>query len=127
MRNLLDRVFSNRKAAIIAPLVTAAVMYLLFLLFGQGEDKVNLLLELLLVSVIWYWGVYFIFWIQTKNSSCPEWFLDWSELLALAVFGLGAVNFGVQFLFHMAGNFAPSLCPAIITWSAIALVHGKRK
>lgn len=111
----------------IAPLITAAVMYLLFLLFGQGEDKRNLLLALPFVSVIWYWGVYFIFRIQTKNPSCPEWFFNLAELMVLVVFGLGSVSFGFQFIVNMAHNFAPTLCPAIITWSAVALVHGKRK
>lgn len=126
MRELLDRIFFNRKAAIIAPLVTAVVMYLLFVLFGHVENKLNWVLMVPVVSVIWYWGVYFIFRIQTKNSSCPGWFFDLVELTVLAVFGLGAVSFGLQFLVNMSHNFAPSLCPAIITWSAVALVHGKR-
>lgn len=127
MRKLLDRIFSNRKAAIIVPLVTAAVMYLLFVLFGQGADKMELLLVVPFVSVFWYGGVYFIFWIQTKNPACLEWFFDFAELMALVVFGLGSVSFGLQFLVNMANNFVFSLCPGIITWSAIALVHGKRK
>lgn len=127
MKKLLDRIFTYRKAAIIAPLVTAAVVYLLFALFGQAADKMAWILLIPVVTAFWYGGVCLVFWVQIKNPSCPGWFLDLVELLVLAVFGLGAVSFGLRFLVNMAHNFTPTLCPGIITWSAIALIHGKRK
>ena len=127
MRNLLDRLLSNRRASIIWPLVTAAAMYLLFVLFGQGENKMEWLILVPLVSLFWYWGVYFVFWIQLKNPMCPEKFLDFVELTALLFFGAGAVWFMLIFLLNPATGFIPTLCPAIITWSSIALLHGKRQ
>lgn len=127
MRNLLDRLFSNRKAAIIVPIITAAVMYLLFVLFGQVEDKINWIWMIPIFSAICYGSGYFVLWIQLKNPFCSDWFLDLAELLCLAVFGLGAVSFMLRFLVNMATGFVPMLCPAILTWSAVALVDGKRK
>lgn len=109
------------------PLITAAALYLLFLLFGQDVNKQNLLLIVPIVSIVWYWGVYLVLHIQVNNTSCPDWFLDLIELLSLAVFGIGSLVGCLQYFTNIAGNFPPFLCPSIITWSAIALLHGKRK
>ena len=127
MKKLLDKIFANRRAAIVAPLLTAALMYLLYVLFGQAEDKANWLIKTPIISLIAYGGVYFVLWLQIKNPACPEGFLNFMELMALLVFGLGAVIFGVQFFMNIASGFTPTLCIAIISWSAVALVHGKRK
>lgn len=127
MRSILDRLFTNCRVAIIAPLVTAVVMYLLFVLFGQVENKLNWVLMVPVGSVIWYGALYFALRILVKFPSCPAWLLDILELAALAVYGYGAVSLGVQFLMNMALNFEPSFCTSIISWSAIALFHGKRK
>ena len=127
MRKLLDKMLANRSVAIVAPLVTAALMYLLYVLFGQAEDKANWLIMTPIISLIAYVGIYFVLWLQIKNPSCTEGFLNFLELMVLLVFGLGAVIFGVQFLMNLASGFTPSLCIGIISWSAIALVHGKRK
>lgn len=126
MRNILDHIFSNRRAAIIAPLITAVVMYLLFVLFGQGEDKQALVLAIPVYSALCYGATFVVFWLQVKNPVCPDWFLDFVELMCLAVFGVGAVVFILRFFVNMDTGFAPTLCPCILTWSAVALVEGKR-
>lgn len=126
MRKLLDKMFANQKAAIVAPLITAGVMYLLYVLFGQGNDKVNWLIMTPIISLIAYVSVYFVLWLQIKNPSCPQGFLNFLEWMVLLVFGLGAVVFGVQFLMNLESGFTPALCVEIVSWSAIALVHGKR-
>lgn len=127
MRKLLDKMFADRKAAIVVPLVTATVVFLLYVLFGQAEDKVNWLIMTPIISLIAYAGVYFVLWLQIKNPSCSEGFLNFMELMVVLVFGLGAVIFGVQFLMNLASGFTPALCIGIISWSAVALAHGKRK
>ena len=44
MRKLLDRLFFRRKLSIILPLATAALFYLLFIVFGEEENKAFLVL-----------------------------------------------------------------------------------
>ena len=126
MRNLLDRIFANRRVSVVAPIICAAVFYLLFVLFGQVEDKLNWMWLVPVVSVLWYGGAYFVFWIQIKNPLCSDGFLDFFELVCLFVFGISAVLFSLRFLLNMAGGFVPSLCPGVLTLSVVALVDKKR-
>ena len=44
MRKLLDKMFENKKLSLIIPIVTALLIYLLFVLFGTAEDKTNLII-----------------------------------------------------------------------------------
>ena len=126
MRNLLDRIFSNRRVSVVAPMIAAAVFYLLFVLFGQIDDKLNWMWLIPFISALWYGGVYFVFWIQMRNPLCPDGFLDFFELACFAAFGIASVFFAFRFFVNMAGGFAPTLCPAIITLSVVALVDKKR-
>ncbi len=126
MRSLLDRIFVNRRLSVVAPIIAAAVFYLLFVLFGQVDDKLNWMWSIPVVSVLWYGGAYFVFWIQIKNPLCSDGFLDFFELVCLFVFGFGAVLLALRFLLNIADGFAPSLCPGILSLSVVALVDKKR-
>lgn len=126
MRDLLDRLLAKRRLSLYLPLVIAAALYVLFVLFGQAEDKMQLLWGAPLMAVIWYLGVCFVLGFQTKNPFGSEKLLDFMELAMLLFFGFGAAVFTLRFLVNMAYGFAPTLCGTVVTWSAVTLVHGRR-
>lgn len=126
MRSLLDRLFFNYRMAIVSPLIAAAAFYLLFVLFGQAEDKITWIWLIPVLSAFWYGGAYLVFWIQVKNPLCSDSFLDFFELLCFAMFGLGSASMALRFIFNVTTGFVPTLCPGILTLSVIALVDKRR-
>lgn len=121
MRKLLDRLFFRRKLSIILPLATAALFYLLFIVFGEEENKAFLVLATPLLSLLWFWGTFLVLYIQVKNPSCPEWFLNTFEVMTLLAFGSAAVFTGVGFLMNLKEGFSPAICLGMITWSSLSL------
>ena len=126
MRKLLDKMFGNKKISLIIPITTALFMYLLFVFFGTAEDKTNMIIMTPVVSVFWFFGVFFIIFIQVKNPSCPEWFLNIFELSATIFFGIYAITGIVSFLFGGFQNFNYGLCLGLVTYSAVSWAHSKR-
>ena len=102
MRKILDALFRHRKPAMVIPVLVAAVVYLLFLLFGNAADDLRTLIMTPILSALWFFGVFFIVYIQVKNASCPEWFLNLLELLVTVLPGLYAV---IGTVFFVAGEF----------------------
>lgn len=124
---MLDKLFANTKLSIAIPLLTALVVYLLFAVFGTAEDKINRLIASPIVMAIWFWGVFFILYIQVKNPSCPERFLNVFELLAVVFFGAFAIIDTVSFFISGCQNYNLSIGLGLITFSAISFVHSKRE
>ena len=128
MRNILDKLFENKKLAMLIPIITAAVVYLLFVLFGKGEDKLNLVITIPIVCVFWFFGVFLIFLMQVKNAMCPEKFLDFFELLVTV--GCGAYSIIGALAFIIGGcqsSVVIVICATMISHSSIAWAHSKRK
>lgn len=74
MRKFLDKIFENKKLSILVPLISAVIVYLLFVLFGISEDKLRLIIITPILSAFWLFGVFVVIYIQVKNKICPEWF-----------------------------------------------------
>lgn len=126
MRKLLDKMFYNKKLSLIIPIVIALFIYLLFVIFGTAENKTNLMIATPIVSVIGFFGIFLVIFIQVKNSICPAWFLNLFELLAIIIFGFYAVIGAILFIIGGFQNFNVGICLGFITYSAISLAHNKR-
>ena len=126
MRKTLDAMFANKKLSILIPLLSAAAVYLLFLLFGMSDEKINILLRTPFLSAFWFFGCFFIVFVQVKNSSCPEWFLNLAELLFTIVPGIYSVIGAVFFVISGFQNFNEGMCLGMVTYSAVCWAHSKR-
>ena len=126
MRKILDKLFENKKLAFWLPIAFATLVYLLFLLFGTAEDKNELLIAIPVVTIFWLFGSFLVVFVQVKNPRCPEWFLNFGELLFTVVFvGYSIID---VFTFIISGfqNFSPMICAGIVTYSSISWAHNKR-
>ena len=89
--------FQNKKLSILIPIFTSTLLYLLFIIFGVSEDKMNIIIATPIAAAFWFFGVFFVIYIQVKNSNCPEGFLNFIEQLLIysgAFFGFsGKVPF----------------------------------
>lgn len=126
MRKILDKLFGNKKLSLIIPFAIALLMYLLFVLFGTVQDKVNLMITTPIVSVVGFFGIFLVVFIQVKNPMCPEWFLNLYELLATIIFGIYAIVGAVSFVASGFQNFNIGICLGFVTYSAISWAHSKR-
>ena len=125
LRHVLDKLHGSKWARII-PILTAVVMYILFLIFGAPEQKLFLAIAAPVMSAIWYAGVYFILYFQFKNPMCSSKVLDLFMLLPTLMFGLSAFSLLITFLSDLQYGFTIGLMLTLVTWSAISLVYSKR-
>ena len=122
MRKILDTLFHNKKLSIGIPILIATVLYLLFIVFGMAEDKINLMITTPIVSIVVFFGVFALVLVQIKNTLCPAWFLNLFEFL-LVVF---AVVQTISFVMSGFQNFTPMLCLGPVFFSAVSWAHSKR-
>ena len=126
MRRILDSIFKNKMDKFFVPISMAIMAYVVFLIFGPAEDKIQLAIITPIVSVIWFFGVFGVIYFQVKNPRCPEWFLNLLEFLLFAIFGFYAVIGCVQFAASGLQTFNLGICPGFVTVSAVYWAHSKR-
>lgn len=68
MRRALNIMFKNKKLAIAVPIFLAAGIYLLSLLPIEGEKQTELAAEVPILSVAWFFGVFFVIYILQKMN-----------------------------------------------------------
>ena len=118
--------FANKELSLIIPMAIALFMYLLFVLFGTSADKTNLMMATPIVSVIVFFGIFLVVFIQVKNSMCPEWFLNLFELMAAIIFCIYAIIGALSFLISGFQNFNIGICLGFVSYSSISWAHSKR-
>lgn len=126
MRRILDKMF-EKKITISIPIIFSLFLYLLYILFGTGDEKNNMILLLPLMGVFWYFGVFFVIYIQIKNPLCPEKTLDFFELVSAFFFGIGSIVYVIIFFVSKMQIYAGVMAPiACLSFSAISFAHSKR-
>ena len=126
MRKILDKMFANKKLSLIIPMAIALLIYLLFILFGTSANKTNLIIVTPIVSVIGFFGIFLVVFIQVKNSICPEWFLNLFELMATIIFSIYAIIGAFSLVISGFQNFNVGICLGFVSYSAISWAHSKR-
>lgn len=124
---VLERIYANKKLTILGPLVLAAAVLLLFLIFGQTPDKMILIQKTLIASVFMYFGTLLVLGIQIFNSMCSPGFMDGSILFLTSFLGLASVFTLVTDLLHLNDGFDPGHAVPFVMLSAIALIQSRRK
>ena len=126
MRAVLDRLFYHRKLSIIIPWVTVGLVCFLFLLFGSAENKGSTLMAMLIVTVFWFFGTFFMILFLIKVTSAPGWFLNLFSLAATIFFvGCGIIE-TISFVFSGFETLNPATCAGLITYAAVSWAHNRR-
>lgn len=126
MRRIVNLLHDSKWARIV-PVIVAAAMYLLFLIFGSAEMKAELGLLTPFIAFVAYWGIFFVVWVQVRNPMCPAGYLNFCLLLFTFFFTSGSLMIIVPFLADMSNGFSPMCCVGPLAWSALSLAHSKRK
>jgi len=126
LRKILDKMFGNKKTSIIIPILVSVLFYLLFVIFGVAEDKMNIIISTPIASVFWFFGIFFIVYIQIKNKNCPEGFLNFFEFMVTVVFGVFSVALAISFIISGFKSFSPLICAGLITYASVSWAHSKR-
>ena len=126
MRKILDKMFGNKKASFFLPILFSALVYLLFLFFGSGENKNNLLITTLVATVFWIFGAFLVVYVQVRNPRCPEWFLNFFEFFAIVFFCGTSLIEVILFVASGFQTFNIGVCVGLVTYSSVSLAHNKR-
>lgn len=126
MRKILDRMFDNKKLSILIPILISTLLYLLFIILGKADDKTDILIATPIVSVFWYFGVFFVIYVQVKNKSCPEGFLNFVEFMVAFLFGIYSLSDAISFVINGFQNFTPLTAAGLLTYASVAWAHSKR-
>lgn len=126
MRRLLDKMFERKALAILIPILISAFLYLLFVIFGVAEDKMNVVIATPIASVFWFFGVFLVLLIQVKNKRCPAGFLNCFELVATLLFGICSIVDAVSVVIGGFQRFSPITVVGLLTYAAVAWAHSKR-
>lgn len=127
MRKILDFLFKRKVLSAVVPLLCAALVYLVFILFGEGTDKLQVIGIVPVVCSFIFGGMFLMLYIQVKNPLCPDAFLDFGELFFLTFFSLVTIPNIVMFFINVKEGFTVSSLFGFIIWSAVSVVHNKRK
>ena len=126
MRKILDKMFGNTKLSILIPTLVSALLYLLFIIFGVAEDKMNIIIATPIASVFWFFGAFLVVYVQVKNKSCPEGFLNFFEFVATLFFGIYSIVDVISVVISGFQNFTPITGVGLLTYASIAWAHSKR-
>lgn len=126
MRKLLDRMFAKKKLSFFIPLLVSALLYLLFIMFGVAEEKMNIIIATPIVSAFWFFGVFLVVYIQVKNRKCPDAFLNFVEFFATLFFGVYSIVDAISVVISGFQNFTPITSAGLLTYASISWAHSKR-
>ena len=126
MRKLLDRMFAKKKLSFFIPLLVSTLLYLLFIMFGVAEDKMNIIIATPIASAFWFFGVFLVFYIQVKNRNCPDVFLNFVEIFATLFFGVYSIVDAISVVISGFQNFTPITSAGLLTYASISWAHSKR-
>ena len=127
MRRFLDSIFRNKVMSATIPWLFVALLYSVFLIYGEGPDKATLAVVFPIVCALAWGSFYFIVYIQVKNPFCPAKFLDFFELFCLAFFSISTIPNIIMFLLNVKEEFTAASCLGFVIWSAVSVAHNKRK
>ena len=126
MRKILDKMFENKKLAILIPILISASLYLLFIIFGVAEDKMNIIIATPIAAAFWFFGAFLVVYVQVKNKSCPEGFLNFVEFVATLIFGIYSIVDAIAVVISGFQNFTPITAAGLLSYASIAWAHSKR-
>ena len=126
MRRFLDKLFENKKLSFLIPTLASVLLYLLFVIFGTAEDKINLMISTPIGCIFWFLGLFLVIYVQVRNPRCPERFLNFCELLATVFFCGFSVVQAILFVVSGFQGFTPVMCAGLMTYASVSWAHNKR-
>ena len=126
MIRILDKMFENRKLSIAIPVAISALLYLLFIIFGTADDKMNIIIATPIAAVFWFFGAFLLVYIQVKNKRCPKGFLNFIEFFAALFFGIYSIISIISLLISGFQDFTPITSAGVLTYASISWAHSKR-
>ena len=109
LRKLLDILVSKSTVIIVAYALFAAVLWTLFLLFGDDPEKTKILILAPISAAMVYGFIRFVFFIFKNNPMAPSIYYDLISIFILATSVLTLVMFLCDFIVYFPNGFFPSI------------------
>ena len=105
LRKFLDILVSKSTIIIVAYALFAAVLWTLFLLFGDDPEKTKILILAPISAAMVYGFIRFVFFIFKKNPMAPSIYYDLISIFILATSVLTLVMFLCDFIVYFPNGF----------------------
>lgn len=112
LRKFLDILVSKSTIIIVAYALFAAVLWTLFLLFGDDPEKTKILILAPVIAVILYGFIRLLFFIFKKNPMTPDIYIDYIDLISIVLLAVSALSLGtvlLNFIVYFPNGFSPSI------------------
>jgi hypothetical protein len=124
---VLKCIYANKWLTILGPLALGAVVYALFLVFGENPDKVILAWVAPILAAVEYGIVFFVFGFPMRNLFGKPDVMDNAVLFFTVGFAVGIVTTVLPFLADLKMGFTVECVGSCTNLSALALIQSKRK
>ncbi|MBO5779333.1 MAG: helix-turn-helix domain-containing protein [Clostridia bacterium] len=126
LRIFLDTVFAYSKIWLPIVCGIALLCFVIYLIFGAPEQKLNLAIAAPLASVMVYGISRLMFWLHSKNPMVPSKSIDITEVFFLFVMVIAYSQSALLFITDIPNGFSPLFFAACAEWLALAQSHTKR-
>ena len=107
LRKLLDLLVTKSTVTIVAYALFAAVLWTLFLLFGDDPEKTKILILAPVIAAVIYGFIRLLFFIFKKNPMAPDIYIDLISIVFLAMSALTLGTILMNFIVLFPNGFSP--------------------
>lgn len=107
LRKFLDILVSKSTVIIVAYALFAAVLWTLFLLFGDDPEKTKILILAPVIAAVIYGFIRLLFFIFKKNPMAPDIYIDLISIVFLAMSALTLGTILMNFIVLFPNGFSP--------------------
>lgn len=107
LRLFLDTLTEKYKIIAFSSVSIFALLWILFLIFGNTTNKLTVLIFAPLVTVIIYGFIHLLFWIFKKNPMVSSKYIDFISLFFIILSLSNFVTAIINFIFDFPNGFSP--------------------
>ena len=126
LRKFLDTLVSKSTVIIVAYALFAAVLWTLFLLFGDDPEKTKILILAPISAAMVYGFIRLMFFIFKKNPMAPDIYIDLISIVFLAMSALTLGTILMNFIVLFPNGFSPIIGAELCLVSGILHANKNR-
>ena len=126
LRRMIDAVVGKSFLVVFIFSALSVLLWALFLVFGNSEDKIRISVISFFISAIVYFFLRFGFRIIVKNPIAPSKYVDILFVFLTACFALGFLMLVITYFFDFPNMFSPSFACVVAAFAGMTKSLKKR-
>ncbi|MBQ9130982.1 MAG: helix-turn-helix transcriptional regulator [Clostridia bacterium] len=126
LRRMIDAVVGKSFLVVFIFSALTVLLWALFLVFGNSEDKIRISVISFFISAIVYFFLRFGFRMIVKNPIAPSKYVDILFVFLTACFALGFLMLVITYFFDFPNMFSPSFACVVAAFAGMSKSLKKR-